>query len=71
MRRPVLLLVPVVFKDRIADGDALVANIGARVVGGGGDQLADNVLALVTERTTKRIVGASALHRGLLVAIVV
>jgi hypothetical protein len=42
----------VVFEDGIADGNALVADVGARVVAGGGDELSDYVLALMTERTS-------------------
>jgi NAD(P)H-hydrate repair Nnr-like enzyme with NAD(P)H-hydrate dehydratase domain len=62
MRGPVGLLLPVVLKDRVAYGDALVANISTGVVGGRGDQLPDNILALMAERTTQRIIGACTLH---------
>ena len=65
VRRSVLLLVPVVLENRVAYGDALVANVGARVIGGGGDQLTDNVLALMAEGTTQRIVGAGTLQKNL------
>ena len=58
----VLLLMPVVLQNRVADGDTLVANIGARVIRRGGDQLTDNVLALVTKRTTQGIIGSGTFH---------
>jgi hypothetical protein len=57
----------VVFEDRIADGNAFVTNVGARVVRRGGNELPDYILALVAERAAQRVVRASALHRGLLV----
>src|SRR5579864_1970589 len=66
MGSPVLLLMAVVFKDGVADPNALVTNVGARVIRGGGDQLTNNILAFVTKRTTERIVQASSLHRDLL-----
>jgi hypothetical protein len=56
------LLRPVILKDGIADGDALVANVGARIVGGRGDQLTNNILAFMAERTTQRIIGTYTLH---------
>ena len=52
MGRPVLLLIAVVLENRIADGNALVADVGARIIRGGGDQLTDNILAFMTKRTT-------------------
>src|ERR1700743_559786 len=66
MRGGVQLLGAGNFENRIADRDALVANISARIIRRGGDQLPDNVLTLMAERTTQRIVGASTLHRDLL-----
>ena len=39
-----LRLGPVVFQDGIADRHALVADVGARIVGGRRDQLGDSVL---------------------------
>jgi len=53
MRRGPAGLVAIVFQNRIAYGDAFVTNVSARVIGGGGDQFADNVLALMTKRTTE------------------
>jgi hypothetical protein len=41
----------VIFQDRITDGDALVADVGTGIVAGGGDQLTDYVLTLMTKRT--------------------
>ena len=37
MRRPVRLIVTIVFQDRVAYGDALVANVSSGVIVGGGD----------------------------------
>jgi hypothetical protein len=53
MRSAVMLVSPVIFQNRVAYRDALVANIGAGVVAGGGDELTDYVLALVAEGTPK------------------
>src|ERR1700674_2472882 len=66
MGSPVLLLMPVILKNGVAHSNALVTNIGARIIRGGGNQLTNNILALVTKRTTQRIVQASSLHRDLL-----
>jgi hypothetical protein len=57
---------PVVVQDGIADGDAFITDVGAGVIRWGGNQLTNNVLAFMAERTAKRIVGASSLHRSLL-----
>ena len=61
-----MLLVAIVFKNRITDSYAFVTNVRLRVVGGGGDQLSDNILAFVAEGTTQSIIRASALHWDLL-----
>jgi hypothetical protein len=37
MRRPIRLIVAIVFQDRIAYGDALVADVSSGVIVGGGD----------------------------------
>ena len=66
MGSPILLLMPVIFENGVTDPNALVTNVGARIIRGGGDQLTNNVLALVTKRTTERIIRASSLHRDLL-----
>src|SRR5215470_978177 len=62
MGRAVLLLIAVVFQDRVADGDTLVADVSAWVIRGRGDQLTNNILAFVAKRTTEGIVGAGTLH---------
>jgi len=41
----------VVFKNGVADGNALIADVGARIVAGLRDQLGYSVLRLVAERT--------------------
>jgi hypothetical protein len=41
----------VVFQNRVADCYAFIADVGTRVVAGGGDELSDYVLALMTKRT--------------------
>jgi len=62
MGRSILLLIPVVFKDGIADGNALIADVGAWVIRGGRDQFTNNILAFMAKRTTEGIVGAGTLH---------
>ena len=52
----------IVFQDRIADRDALVANVGTRIIAGRGDQLADYILALVAKRTAQSIIGSGTLQ---------
>ena len=52
----------VVFQNRVADRDALVANVGTGIIAGGGDQLSDYVLTLVAERTPQSIIGSGTLH---------
>ena len=42
----------IIFEDGVADRDALIADIRARVVAGRGDELGDSILRLVAERTT-------------------
>ena len=61
-----MLILPIVFENRIADRDALVTNIRLGIVGGRGDQLPDYILAFVAEGTTQSIIRASALHWDLL-----
>jgi len=41
----------VVFENGVADSNALVANISARIVAGRGDEFPDYVLTLMTKRT--------------------
>jgi hypothetical protein len=52
----------VVFEDGIADGDALIADIRPRVVAGRGDELTDNVLALMAKRAAQSIVRSGTLQ---------
>ena len=52
----------VVLQNRVAYGDALVTDIGAGIVAGGGDEFADYVLALMTKRAPQSIIGSGALH---------
>src|SRR5258706_15983675 len=58
------LIVAIVFQDGIAHRDALITDVGTRIVARGRDQLADNVLAFMTEGTTERVVRTSTLHTG-------
>jgi hypothetical protein len=51
VRSPIGLVLPVIFEDGVANGYALIADIGSGVIAGGGDQLADNILTLMAERT--------------------
>jgi hypothetical protein len=52
----------VIFENRVAYGDAFIANICPRVVAGGRDELADYVLTLMTKRTSQSIIGSGSLH---------
>jgi hypothetical protein len=61
-----VLIVTIVFENRITDGNAFVTDIRLGIVGGRGDQLPDYILAFVTEGTTQSIIRASALHWDLL-----
>ena len=57
----------VVFQDRVADCDALVANVGARIVAGRRDQFGYGILRLMAERTAQNLVGARlGFHSALL-----
>jgi hypothetical protein len=57
MGRAIRLIVTIVLQNRIAYGDAFVANVGTWVIVGRGDELADYVLTLMTERTTQCVIG--------------
>ena len=48
----VLLLMAVVLEDRVTDGNALIADVGARVIRGGGDQFTNYILTLMAKGTT-------------------
>ena len=50
----------VVLEDRVADGHALIADVGARIVAGRRDQLGHGVLRLVTERAAQCFFGSRA-----------
>src|SRR3954453_9836143 len=60
--RAVGLFLAVIFENGIADGNAFVTDVRARIVRGGGDQLSNDILAFMAERTTQRIIGACTLH---------
>ena len=62
--RAVALLVPIVFNDRVANRNALVTNVSPRVIARGRDELTDDVLAFVAERTAEGIVRSGALQTG-------
>src|SRR5678815_4276451 len=59
----ILLLIAVVLENRVADGNALIADVGARVIRGGGDQFTNDILTFMTKRTAKGIIGAGTLHK--------
>jgi hypothetical protein len=56
-------LIAVILEYRVADGDALVANVSPGIIAGRRDELSNNVLAFVAERTAQSIVGTRALQR--------
>src|SRR5262249_5262930 len=51
----------VVLKNRVANGNALIADIRTGVIAGGRDELSDYVLALMTKRTSQSIIGSGTL----------
>jgi hypothetical protein len=53
---------PIVLEDRIANRDTFIANVGAGVVAGGGDQLAYDILAFMAEGTAQGLVGSGTFH---------
>ncbi len=55
-RRSIALIVPVILNDRITNCDAFIANVRPRIITRRGDELANYVLALMAEGTTKGIV---------------
>ena len=63
VRGGVRLLVPVVLEDLVADRDAFIANVGAGIIARRGNQLADNVLALVAEGTAQGVVRTRSFHQ--------
>jgi hypothetical protein len=56
----------IVFEDRVADRYAFVTNVCARIIARRRDQLANNVLALVTKGTTECVIRSGTLQAGLL-----
>jgi hypothetical protein len=54
--------VAIVFNDRVADGNAFVADIRARVIAWGRNKFANYVLAFVAEGTAEGIVRSGALQ---------
>jgi hypothetical protein len=56
VRGAVGMLLAVILKNGIAYGDAFVADVSSRIIAGGGNELPNYVLTLMTKRTTKRIV---------------
>jgi hypothetical protein len=63
VRSTVGVLLTIILENGVAYRDALVANVCPGVIAGGGDELANYVLTLMTKRTTKRIVRSSTFHR--------
>jgi hypothetical protein len=47
----VVMFLTVVFENRVANGNALVADVSTWIVARGGDQLSDGVLTLMAKRT--------------------
>jgi hypothetical protein len=47
------LLGLIVFENRVANGYALVTDVRTGIIAGGGDQLPDYILALMTERASQ------------------
>src|SRR5713226_1716936 len=60
----VSLLALFVLEDLLADGDALIADVGARIVRRRADQLLDLLLRLVAERAAQRFVGIKFSHQS-------
>src|SRR5262249_43458756 len=58
------VFVTVVLKDRVANGNALVADIGAWVIARRRDQFPYDILTLMAERTPKRVVRSRAFHKS-------
>jgi len=56
----------IVFKNRVANCHALIADVSPRIVTGRGNELSDCILGFVAERTTKCFFRRSGLHIELL-----
>src|SRR5262249_17527761 len=52
----------VIFQDRVANGNALIANIGSGVVAWRRDQFPDNILTFMAERAAQGLIGSGSLH---------
>ena len=52
----------VVLQNRVADRNALVADISAGIIARGRDEFPDYVLALMAKRTPQSIIGSGTLH---------
>src|SRR5271165_2013499 len=55
----------IILENRITDGYALVADVGARIIGGRRNELGNGVLRLVAERATKNFVASSPGSHGM------
>jgi hypothetical protein len=56
----------IVLKDRVADRNAFIANVRTGVIARGGDQLANDVLTLMTKGTTQSVIRSGTLQAVLL-----
>jgi hypothetical protein len=63
VRSAIGLIVTVILENRIAYGDAFVADIGSRVIAGGGNELSDYILAFMAKGATKGIIRSGSLHK--------
>jgi hypothetical protein len=52
----------VVFKNGVANSNALVTNVRAGIIAGGGDQLPDYILALMAKGTPQGFIRSGTLH---------
>jgi hypothetical protein len=52
----------VVFQNRVANRNALIADISAGIIARGRDEFPDYVLALMAKRTPQSIIGPGTLH---------
>src|SRR5277367_2712017 len=53
----------IVFHNRVAHGDAFVADVGSGVIAWAGDQLCNKALSFVAEGTTEGVVFPKTAHR--------
>ena len=52
----------VFFENRVANRNALIANVGFRIVAGRRDQLPDDLLVLMAERASEHLIHAASFH---------